>query len=215
MASMSNLEAINEIVETIGEHPAAAGSSITGTGTSIYDRAKNFLDRENTFVQAWGWPENTLVAQAKTAVASTGAGSSAFYIVLPTTVLQAKSSGPDGHRSLVLRTDSVDGDDDPAATPKLFDANEGTFDFASAVTVFVDLVEQLDFEKCSPLLQQAIVDQAKVKFQRRYQNSAAAEAGLVQEAMVSDIRTPRNKPNMAQPPNIQPVFGQQPQSRED
>jgi len=209
MASMTKLEAVNEIVETIGEHPAASEPS--GTGTSIYDRARNFLDRENTFVQAWGWPENTLVAQAKTAVVSSLTPSN-FYIVLGSTVLQAKAAGADAHRSLVLRTDSVDGNDSAASTPKLFDANEGTFNFASAVTVFVDLVEELAFETCSPLLQQAIVDQAKVKFQRRYQGSPGAEAGLVQEAAVSDIRAPRFQPNMNQPPNIQPMIPNQGQS---
>ena len=212
--NMSIIEGINEIVETIGEFPMAntASSTPSGTGTSIYDRARQYLDRESKFVQSWGWPENTIIGKSYTA-----SGAGAITITNPTKVLNVRAGGGSSHRNLVMRYNS--------STLQLYDGNAGTFTFKANEVVYVDEVEALaaavnsggaadsawGFELATPQLQQAIVDQAKLKFQRRYQGSMEVEAGLMQEAAMSDIRTNRLAPDIQQPYNVQPMMMPSPQ----
>ena len=208
---MSIIEAINEIVETVGEFPMATGGTApTGTGTSIYHRARHFLDRESKRVQAQGWPENTTNGHAYTADGSGKVG-------LDATLLQIKGSGPDGHRDLSMRDDSGD--------LRLYDNNKGTFVVATATTgvVFVDKVDALavlsttsawGFELASPMLQDVIVDGAKVRFQRRIQGNLDMDTALRQEHMSSDHQAPRNEPLTENRFNIQPQTVSQQQSQQ-
>ena len=214
-ASMSIIEAINEIVETIGEFPMSTGGTVpTGTGTSIYDRARQFLDRESKFVQSWGWPENTVIAKKYVASEGSAGSKKTPELTNAAIILTLRASGGSAHRNLVARQDA-----DDSNKLKIYDGNNGTFIFRDDEELFVDQVEALKgytagptnasawgFEIATVPLQQAIVDQAKIKFQRRYQGSMESEAGLVQEAAVSDIRVQRNQVDTTQPLNVQPLI---------
>ena len=209
---MSIIEAINEIVETVGEFPMATGGTApNGSGTSIYHRARQFLDRESKRVQAQGWPENTTNGKAYTADSDGKVGP------LAATVLQIKGSGPDGHRDLSMRDDS--------GTLRLYDNNKGTFSVAGdGETVFVDQVDAIaartdtsawGFELASPMLQDVIVDSAKVKFQRRIQGNLDMDTALQQERMASDHSSPRNNPLTENRFNVQPLTAKQPRQQKD
>ena len=190
---------------------AIGGTIPTGTGTSIYHRARHFLNRESKRVQAQGWPENTTNGKAYTA-------DSSGHVELGATVLQIKGSGPDAHRDLSMRDDSGD--------LKLYDNNKGTFVVATASTgvVFVDQVDALGslvaassawgFELASPMLQDVIVDGAKVRFQRRIQGNLDMDTALRQEHMSSDHQAPRNEPLTENRYNIQPQTVSQQQSQQ-
>ena len=106
--SMTVLDAVNEIVETVGEFPMT-GTAPTGSGTSIYDRAKQFLDRENKRIQSLGWPENTIMCKGIVSDATDGTIKSEDDVSptpnkqLGTNVLRVRAAGSDAHRTLVLR----------------------------------------------------------------------------------------------------------------
>tara|TARA_B100001059_G_scaffold183800_1_gene185255 strand:+ start:5180 stop:5839 length:660 start_codon:yes stop_codon:yes gene_type:complete len=216
-ASMTIVDAINEIVETVGEFPMAGATPPSGGGTSIYDRARNFLDRESKYVQSWGWPENTVVSKQYIADQS----GDKTVIDTHATFLTLRASGSSAHRNLVARDDG--------GTLRVYDGNAGTFAFVANEKLYVDEVTALKvvanggiasdsawgFELATVPLQQAIVDQAKIKFQRRYQGSESAEVGLIQEAALSDIRVQRNQPDTTQPMNIQPMVPQSQQARRE
>lgn len=200
---MNIVDAINEIIETVGEFPmASSGATPDGTGTSIYHRARQFLDRDSKRVQSQGWPENTANGKAYTA---NGSG----HVTLGTTILSIRGSGPDAHRDLSMRDDG--------GTLKLYDNNKGTFVVATATTgvVFVDQVEALGnadsgfgFANLSPQLQDVIVDSAKVRFQRRIQGNLDMDTALQQEKMASDHGAQRNKPLTENRFNVQPLTKQ-------
>ena len=193
MASgMTIIEAINEIIETVGEFPLASTVSPVpdGTGTSIYHRARMFLDREDTRIQSLGWPENTVKCDSHTA--SSGA------ITIADTILRVRAEGKSGHRNLVIRDDS--------GTQKLYDADNGTFTFDTTEEVFLDTVTKLSFVDLPPLLQDVIVAKAKMEFQRRIQGNPQIDQALNQEYITAEMNLDRIRPDWQQPFNIQPMI---------
>ena len=199
---LSLIEGINELVETVGEFPTS--SNPPESDTSIYGRARDILVRESKRVMSLGWPENTLPAQSTTAVVSSGDAAN-FYMVLGSDVLQIRGAGSSSHRDLVMRIDSKDGNDATADTPKVFDANKGTFNFGSAESVFIDKVVDISFENVSPPVQDVILGRARMVFQRRIQGNMEADATLLQEYQEADINAPRNQPQITQRFNTRPV----------
>lgn len=193
MASgMAIIDAINEIVETVGEFPLATTVSPVpdGTGTSIYHRARSFLNREDTRIQSLGWPENTVKCDSH--VASGG------VITIADTILRVRAEGKSGHRSLVIRTDG--------STQKLYDADNGTFTFDTTEEVFLDTVSKLSFVDLPPLLQDVIVAKSKMEFQRRIQGNPQIDQALNQEYMSAEMNLDRIRPDWQQPFNIQPMI---------
>ena len=114
---LSIVEAINEILESVGEFPIGGGTdgntepshSSIGDKISIARRAEDFLKRETRRIQALGWPETTTRIKAYTA--STAGGST---IALGATVLAVKGCGPDAHRNFGI------------INQNLYDGNAGT-----------------------------------------------------------------------------------------
>lgn len=201
MASgMTFVDAINELVETIGEFPMSGttkpSAQSTPDTTSIYFQAERFMNRESQRYQSQGWPENTTLAKLFT--------SSASKIAIADSVLRVRGAGPDHYRNLVIRDD--------AGTQRLYDADRESFKFYSInenghtteASIFLDVVDELDFEKLTPLLQDVIVAAAKMKFQRRFQTNASIDQQLVQEYMMAEQMLDRNKPLFPQTFNFQP-----------
>lgn len=205
--SMALLDAVNEIVETVGEFPMT-GTVASGTGTSIYDRARQFLDRENKRVQSQGWPENTIMCKGIVADATDGTiksvdDASPANEQLGTTALRVRAAGSDTHRTLVLRVG--DGSGTPAG-PQLWDANKDTGDFGNGVTVFLDIVYLLDFVDLPVLLQDVIVAKSKMEFQRRIQGNPQLDQALYQEYIQAEVQLDRHRPDTVQPFNVQPMI---------
>ena len=201
------VEAINEVVETIGEFPMSGvvkPSDLSPSDTtSIYARAEEFIDRYNKRVQSQGFPENTVFGKAYTPN-----GSDNNNVDLLPTVLRLQSSGPSEHRTLTIRVDQAD-----SATPKIFDARLNSFNLGTE-TVFVDQVELLAFGNLTPHLQDIVIGLAKVAFQRRMNMDTA----LMQEYAQAEAQIERNIADIAsQPFNQRPMvpgMGQPQQQRE-
>ena len=205
MASgMTFVDAINELVETIGEFPMAGSTKpsaqSTPDTTSIYYQAERFLSRESQRFQSQGWPENTTLSKKFTATDS--------KIGIANTVLRVRAAGPDRHRNLVIRDDS--------GTQRLYDADRESFRFyevddyghTSDGSVFLDVVDELDFEDLPPLLQDVVVAGSKMKFQRRMQGNSTIDQQLVQEYVLAEQLLDRNKPLFPQNFNVAPKVGQ-------
>ena len=208
---MTIIQGINEMVETVNEFPMSeAGSLPDGTGTSIYHRARKFLDRETKRVLAQGWPENTMTNQRRTL-----GGSGDYSTAAPTQTnpeLVVRGAGPDSHRNLVIRYDSGE------SLNKVYDMDQQSFDLrlggggTSRTDVFLDIIHGLDteangwgFANLTPELQNVIVDAAKMKFQLRIQGNLDMNTVLQQEALLSDAEAARNRPATAQSYNIAPM----------
>ena len=192
------VDAINEVVETIGEFPMT-GTAPAATGTSIYSRARAFIERESTRVQSEGWPENTEMNR-KFTLDSGKVDLSGEAL----DILRVRGAGPDSHRSLVLRTDS--------GVLKIFDADQRTFDLrdggggSSRADVFVDVTIEHSFENLSPQLKDVIVAQSKLAFQRRLQGNPNTDLMLQQELAIANRSLDRNSPEIEQPFNVVPQF---------
>ncbi len=210
-AGFTFVEAINEVVETIGEFPMGGATKPSdlspADNTSIYARAEEFIDRYNKRVQSHGFPENTVFGKAYTPN-----GSDNNNVDLATSVLRIQSSGPSEHRTLVLRVDTSD-----SSTPKIFDARLNSFNLGTE-TVFVDQVELLAFVNLTPHLQDIIISLAKVAFQRRMQGNLNMDTALMQEYAQAEAQIERNIADIAsQPFNQRPMvpgMGQPQQQRE-
>jgi len=202
ITGMSFVEAINELVETVNEFPMSGSTKPSGSGdtTSIYARAETFIDRESRRIQALGWPENTTLSRAITAESSA-------KTVLVEAYLSVRAAGPDQHRNLVMR--SVTSGSPAVTNTKLYDADKQSFDITSANdgTVYLDTVENLDFEYLPNHLQDVIVARAKMTFQRRIQGNSEADQQLMQEYAQAEQLAFRNKPDLDQNFNIRPSFG--------
>ena len=207
MASgMTFVDAINELVETIGEFPMSGttkpSAQSTPDTTSIYFQAERFMDRESRRYQSQGWPENTTLAKLFTSVSN--------KITIADTVLRVRGAGPDHYRNLVIRDDG--------GVQRLYDSDRESFKFfdinqnghTTEASIFLDVVDELTFEKLPPLLQDVIVAAAKMKFQRRFQTNATIDQQLIQEYMIAESMLDRNKPIFPQAFNIQPPGTGQP-----
>ena len=198
MSGLSVIDAINEIVETVGEFPLASNTNPVpdGTGTSIYHRARQFLDREDKRLQSLGWPENTIMSKKFTANGSNGTIGSGEG--LTTTVLRVRAAGPDAHRTIVMR--------EAGGTQLLHDSNADTNNFGNSAEVYLDTVYLLDFIDLPSLLQDVIVAKAKMEFQRRIQGNPQLDQALYQEYIQAEVALDRIRPDTVQPFNVQPMI---------
>lgn len=187
--SMTMVDAINEVVETVNEFPMSGTTRPSQQDpvdeTSIYARSEDFIVRESMRIQAQGWPENTDLCKPFTPVDG--------RVTLPASILRVKGAGPDGHRSLVIREEVVDEDGVTVPYRRLYDANRNTFDMGTD-DVFLDAVVLLDIEDLPRTLQDVIVGSAKMKFQRRMQGSQLADQQLMMEYMQAEAVADRNRP---------------------
>jgi hypothetical protein len=208
---LSIIEAINEILESVGEFPIGGGSggnvppsdASIGDEISIARRAEDFLKRETRRIQALGWPETTTRIKAYTA--STSGGST---IALGATVLAVKGCGPDAHRNFgIINQNLYDGN---AGTTTILPTDQ---DGDASAKVYLTITEQVsaswpqNFEMNSPRLKDLIVSHTKMIFQRRILGSTAADPGLQQEYMLAELNASRNVPDADyQAANTQPTI---------
>jgi hypothetical protein len=183
--SMTFIDAINEVVETVMEFPMSslkARPSLQNPvdTTSIYARAEQFITRENLRVQSTGWPENTDLVRRFVPVSS--------RVDVPQHIIRIRGAGPDAHRMLVIRAESVS----PTVNERrVYDANRQTFVISEPI--YLDAVNLLDFELLPRTLQDVIVSAAKLRFEARMQGSQMANQQLTMEYMQSEFIADRNR----------------------
>jgi hypothetical protein len=185
-------------LEAVGEFPAVPVSGGDEEAGAVYTgialRAHDFLAREKIRVLTEGWPENTLIAHT-----TTGLGGD---------VLRIKGAGKDAHRTLVLG--------ESGGAQKILDMNNGAA--IETGSVVLDIVIEKTWQTCSPALRDVIVSSTKLSFQRRIIGNASADAQLMQEYLMAEMRAGRNQPRPGlQLPNLQPQVpgsGQQQQQQQ-
>lgn len=139
----SKLEAINELLDAIGESPV---NSEDNTGLVEADLASKRIDKTSRSVQKRGWHWNTL----KEYVLEPDTDG---YITMPGSTLEVDTSGKDKHKDYVQRG------------LRLYNRDDNTFVISDPVTVDITLL--LDFEDLPQAAREYITMKAARKFQQR------------------------------------------------
>lgn len=156
MATFSKLDAVNQVLAGIGESPVSSLNS----GLPDAESAESVLEEVSVDIQESGWQCNTdNNLQLSPDVTGT--------IYLPVSTLRVDSAGSDSDRDLVER----DG--------RLYDRDNKTFIFTRAV--FVDLIQQLDFESLPYRLRKYIATKAARVYQERTEGSVSLDSFLRKE----------------------------------
>lgn len=139
----TKLEAINELLESIGESPV---NSESNTGLVEADLASARIDKTSRQVQKRGWHWNTLKDYVLDPDVS-------GYINLPASTVEVDTSGSSKHLDLVQRG------------TRLYDRDNNTFVINKSVKVDITLL--LDFNDLPENARDYITMRAARKFQQR------------------------------------------------
>lgn len=192
MAALTTLQAVNELLESIGEWPTPALAS-TGSwptkafSASIYGQAEATLDRVRREVLTPGLPDNTEPCATLTVAAGN--------ITLASNVLRVQAAGRDQHRTFGIRAG------------KLLDINKGTVTLTDT-TVQADVITDYDFDDLSPELKVLVVKEAKLQFQRYWGEDKAKDIQITQEAAKANASRASGNPSMKAPSSYYRGFEQ-------
>ena len=139
----TKLEAINELLEAIGESPV---NSATNTGLVEADLASSRIDKISRQVQKRGWHWNTLKDYVLEPDISNN-------IQLPASTVEVDTVGSSAHKDYVQRG------------TRLYDRDNNTFTITDPVVVDITLL--LDFDDLPENARDYIVMRAARKFQER------------------------------------------------
>lgn len=164
---MTKLEAVNDILASIGEDPVNSLSS----GLPEAEDAERFLDRESRRIQMRGWQVNTLKNYVLTPNASN-------QFVLPDNTLKVDTVNSRSTRPGATVTPSKwinvamrrSGDDTKWL---LWDVDKNSETWTDVTTMTVDLVQFLEFANLNPSLQIYVWTSAAHRFQKESMGSAA------------------------------------------
>lgn len=204
MAGMfTTVEAVNIILATIGHRQITTVSS--ESGPSDASDALRVLNRNNSVVQAQGWPANTSQGQAFLA-ADIGGG--VFQIDLSEAgtvdVLRVECVAPGPYTGRIeIRNDA------PNNRVWAYDSGGNTLDFGSAVTIYCDVVRELDFENECPIdIQDLVVRAAKQEFQMDRATNQAINESIREERARAELSANRDRGRPRTPVhgNDQPVI---------
>jgi hypothetical protein len=174
---MTKLEAVNEMLFTIGERPVNSLAS----GLSEASQAEDILDRESRRIQMKGWHGNTLFNHQITPNASD-------QFALPDNVLKVDTVNPSYRRSgntpapssyinVSMRRDAAD------TKWLLWDNDNGSETITDVTAMTTELVLFLEFANLTPALQIYIWVSAARRFQQGAVGSQALDA-FTQEDVV-------------------------------
>ena len=174
--AMTTLEAVNMCLVAINEFRVVA---LDTNGISTAADAERYVNESTRYFCAMGWPGNTRKAARITPV-----WNGTEYVInigqaLPATTIRIKGTGPDSHRSIVLRDIQA------------YDADNGTINFGNTNQVFLDIAELLPFTSLEPILQEEISQHAAQRFARRMVGGQITDAYLSQEIATTDSLQPR------------------------
>lgn len=162
--SMTKLEAVNRILEAIGEDPVSSLRS----GLSDAEIAERFLDRTSKQIQRRGWHCNT---EHNLRLIPDNQG----YIYLPGNTLKVDSVGESGRIDVVKRG------------KRLYERRKKTFVFDQPI--YVEIILELPWDDMDFALQDFISALAAQKYQASVMGSVALDQAFtsreVQEAWIS------------------------------
>lgn len=164
---LTKLQAVNEILQSIGEDPVNSLSS----GLADAAEAERILDQESRRIQLMGWHVNTLEDYVLSKNASN-------QFALPDNTLKVdtvnprggrKTSSP-GHSSYINAGMRRSGDDTKWV---LWDVDNNSETWTNETTLTVDLVQLIEFANLTPALQIYVWTSAAHRFQHGSMGSAA------------------------------------------
>lgn len=164
--ALSKLDAVNIMLEAVGESPVSSLSS----GLPEAEAAERFLDRLSQEIQEQGWSFNT-DSDYEMSVDSDG------FIKLNADILRIDTTGRDKWRAVSVRIDTNDNDQ-----RKLYNNDENTYNWEDlgVSSVFVDVVNFLDFDNLPFTAANYIAYEAAVNYQTSTLGSRALD-GLLKE----------------------------------
>ncbi len=181
---MTKLEAVNKILDTIGEDPVNSLSS----GLPEAEQAERFLDDASRRIQLKGWHCNTLFNYEITPNASD-------QFVLPDNTLKVDTVNPRRRRgdstpqpSRYINVGMRRSGDDTKWL--LWDLDNNSETITDITTMTTELVQFLEFANLTPALQVYIFTTAAHNFQKSIMGSAALQqftAEDVQQAMIDAV----------------------------
>lgn len=158
----TKLEAVNIMLDSIGESPVSSLSS----GLPDAEAAKTKLDEVNKLVQAKGWHQNTELDTKLTPDSNKN-------ILVPATYLRVDTRGKDKDVNVsVRRLNNVS---------MLYDVKKRVFTFEN--TLQCDLIQLLEFEDLSLELSNYIAYRAARKFQEAQMQSTTLDGFTVRAEM--------------------------------
>jgi hypothetical protein len=174
---MTKLEAVNEMLFTIGERPVNSLAS----GLSEASQAEDILDRESRRIQMKGWHGNTLFNFQITPNAGN-------QFALPDNVLKVDTVNPQYRRSASTPAPSKyvnvsmrrSADDTKWL---LWDNDNGLETMTDVTQLTVEMVLFLEFADLTPALQIYIWTSAARRFQQGTVGSAALDAFTVEDVV--------------------------------
>ena len=165
----TELEAVNECLENIGQAPVSTIAGDLGVDTQM---ALNFVRKSNRALQSKGWYWNTDKDFPLTPDENND-------ILLPANTLSVRPSGPSKGRQIVQRGQ------------RLYDREKFTYSFTE--TLYVELTTGLTFEELPETARRYISLQAARLFQNRIeggsdQDDASDEALAMSDLMADQLR---------------------------
>lgn len=158
IAGLTVLDAVNELLEAIGEYPA---SMLDSGGQSDVAQAETIIHAETKKVLAeYEWHQTT-EDDVTLAVEANG------RIPLASNILRVDTMGRSQSVNVARRG------------PWLYDLKNHTYTFTEPVTC--KLVKALAFHECTPALKDYITKRAKLRFQRAVQGSVAQDRLVLEE----------------------------------
>lgn len=179
---MSKLEAVNDMLWTIGESPVQSLSS--GLGDAAV--AEAILDRVSRQIQLKGWHVNTLRNYELSLNASD-------QFALPVDTLKADTVNPSGGRrtstprpSAYINAVMKRAADDTKWL--MFDADNNSETWSDVDTLTVDIVKFLDFANLTPALQIYVWTRAARRFQAGAMGSKVLHQVTIEDEMEAEAQ---------------------------
>ena len=178
---MTKLDAVNEILASIGEDPVNSLSS----GLPDAELAESFLDKENRRIQLKGWQCNTLNDYELTK-------NDDSMFVLPDNTLKVDTVNPHGPRktstpppnayiNAAMRRSSDD------TKWIMWDGDNNTETWDNETTLTVTLVQFLEFANLTPALQIYVWTSAAHRFQKSTMGSAALHNFTKEDVAMAEV----------------------------
>ncbi len=178
---MTKLEAVNDILASIGEDPVNSLSS----GLPDAEQAETFLGRESRRIQLRGWHVNTL----NDFVIELNAEN---QFALPDNTLKVDTVNPSGGRKISSPPSSafINASMRRSADNTkwiLWDADNNLETWTHDTWINVDLVQLIEFANLTPALQIYVWTSAAHRFQKSVMGSAALQQFTLEDVQASEV----------------------------
>ncbi len=178
---MTKLEAVNDILASIGEDPVNSLSS----GLPDAEQAETFLNRESRRVQIRGWHVNTL----NDFVLNVNVDN---QFVLPDNTLSVDTTNPRGGRKIASPPPSsfINASMRRSADNTkwlLWDADNNLETWSSDTRLTVNLIQLIEFSNLTPALQIYVWTTAAHRFQKSVMGSAVLQQFTIEDVQAAEV----------------------------